>query len=579
MQVHPIPNHATLPDMPSATNTDHDGRYYTETEVDTFISNLIDGTTAFTAIDINGGTLANITIDGNWTAAGQTCADLGIVEACDSIIVDIDTLVVDAVQHRVGIGEASPSQALDLIGSLELENTTSSTTGVIYKGSVRFIHNFQHPSGNTAVPTGRNTFIGVNIGNFTMGETATETKHASFNTAMGYFALRFNTLGNNNSVMGYNALHFNTIGQSNLAMGSHALFENTSGLENLGVGFQASRYNQTGNQNTITGSYAGGFGAGSVNSFNRNSFFGARSAFNITTGSDNAFFGHRSGYNQTTISDLLIIDNQDRGSTAAEITDCLIYGIFAATPAGQSLRINGEILGSYGAKIGDGGSSNYTEINSSGDLTPVGTADIVIEKASGNGIKVDKTAKTFPFRDIIGDQFAKNTGATKPILTTYNGAINSWKFEVTDEAFITYHIPHDYVAGTPIFLHVHWSHIATNVTGGNVTFKLTSISAKAHNQEAFQSSPAVGTYTGTASTVQYQQILSEVLYSDGTPTGLEIDTATLEPDSVIELTFEVDANNITVSGGGVPDIFVHYIDIHYQSTNIGTKDKVPDFYA
>ena len=32
MQIIPIPNHATLPDMPSATNSDHDGRYYTETE-------------------------------------------------------------------------------------------------------------------------------------------------------------------------------------------------------------------------------------------------------------------------------------------------------------------------------------------------------------------------------------------------------------------------------------------------------------------------------------------------------------------------------------------------------------------
>ncbi len=27
MEIHPIPNHATLPDMPSATNPDHDGRY------------------------------------------------------------------------------------------------------------------------------------------------------------------------------------------------------------------------------------------------------------------------------------------------------------------------------------------------------------------------------------------------------------------------------------------------------------------------------------------------------------------------------------------------------------------------
>ena len=206
-------------------------------------------------------------------------------------------------------------------------------------------------------------------------------------------------------------------------------------------------------------------------------------------------------------------------------------------------------------------------------------SSVVLEKTSGKGIKVDTATPTFGFKDILGDQFTKNTGGTRPTLTVYNGVINSWLFGVGDEAFITYHIPHDYVAGTPIFLHIHWSHIGTFVTGGTVTFKLTSILAKAHNQQPFQSTPSVGTFTGTASSTQYQQILSEVLYSDGTPTGLEIDTANLEPDSVIELTFEVDANDLTVSEGAVPDIFVHFVDIHYQSTNIATKDKAPDFYV
>ena len=38
-------------------------------------------------------------------------------------------------------------------------------------------------------------------------------------------------------------------------------------------------------------------------------------------------------------------------------------------------------------------------------------------------------------------------------------------------------------------------------------------------------------------------------------------------------------NNIT-SGGAVPDIFVHYVDIHYQTSGlIGTKAKAPDFYS
>lgn len=206
--------------------------------------------------------------------------------------------------------------------------------------------------------------------------------------------------------------------------------------------------------------------------------------------------------------------------------------------------------------------------------------DIIVPKTSGTGIKIDSAAPGFGFADILGDQFSKNTGATKPLLTAYNGAINGWLFGVGDEAFISYHIPHDYVAGSEIFLHIHWSHIGTLVTGGDVTFKATSIYSKGHNQAAFQSTPATGTFTGTASTIQYQHILSEASYSASTPTGIQIDQDLIEPDGVIELTFEVDANNLTVSSGGVPDIFVHFVDIHYQSTGIiGTKAKVPDFYT
>jgi len=228
-------------------------------------------------------------------------------------------------------------------------------------------------------------------------------------------------------------------------------------------------------------------------------------------------------------------------------------------------------------------SDNVEDINSTGDIN-VGsdlsiTDYIIVPKASTTGMKVDLITPTFGFADIIGDQFSKNTGGTKPTLTAYNGVINSWQFSAGNEAYISYHIPHDYVKGTPIFLHIHWSHNSTVVTGGTVTFKLTSILAKGHNQQAFQTTPSVGTFVGTASTIQYQQIISEVLYSDGTPTGLQIDMDNLEPDSVIELTFEVDANNIT-SSAAVPDPFVHFVDIHYQSTGIfGTKDKAPDFYS
>ena len=272
-----------------------------------------------------------------------------------------------------------------------------------------------------------------------------------------------------------------------------------------------------------------------------------------------------------------------------------IIGAVGASPAhipdaGQSLLIQKDLEVQRNAFFG--GISNYSKIDSGGNISLVGTAKVItdmpfanakfpiLDKASGNGIKVDTTVPTFGFADLLGDQFSKNTGATKPALTAYNGVVQAWKFSAGDEAYITYHIPHDYVSGTDIFLHIHWSHIGTFVNGGTLTFKATSIYAKGHNQAAFTGTPAAGTFTGTPSTTQYQHILTETQYSASAPSGLQVDTDLLEPDGVIELTFEVDANNLTVSEGAVPDPFIHYVDVHYQTTGlIGTKAKAPDFYA
>lgn len=204
---------------------------------------------------------------------------------------------------------------------------------------------------------------------------------------------------------------------------------------------------------------------------------------------------------------------------------------------------------------------------------------INVPKASTNGIKVDTTTPTFGFADLLGEVIAKNTGASKPNFTTYRDNLLDFQFAAGKEEYFKYHIPHDYVKGTDIFVHVHWSHTGSLVTGGTLTFNVESSYSKSHNQAPFPAS-VNGDYNGAVSTVQYQQILSEVQLSASSPTGLQIDTDDLEPDGVIMMTLQMKTNSITVSGGGVPDPFIHYVDIHYQTTGlIGTKDKAPDFYV
>lgn len=211
---------------------------------------------------------------------------------------------------------------------------------------------------------------------------------------------------------------------------------------------------------------------------------------------------------------------------------------------------------------------------------------IVFDKSSGNGIKVDTTTPTFGFADLLGDQFSKNTGATKPTLATYNGATKAWQFSNGDEAYLSYHIPHDYVPSTDIHLHVHWSQNNAGATGGTVDFKYFAIYAKGHNQasgSAFTSTPITATFSsidindGGSGLNQYQQHFTEVTISAASATVALFDRDNFEPDGVIELTLEMDATNLT---GTPSDPFIHYVDIHYQTTGlIGTKSRTPDFYA
>jgi|GEM_PF-1127497 len=75
----------------------------------------------------------------------------------------------------------------------------------------------------------------------------------SLNTAVGSFALRYNTSGYSNTAIGYSVLHSNTTGFQNTANGIHALFSNTMGFYNAANGASALYSNTSGQGNTASG--------------------------------------------------------------------------------------------------------------------------------------------------------------------------------------------------------------------------------------------------------------------------------------------------------------------------------------
>lgn len=280
---------------------------------------------------------------------------------------------------------------------------------------------------------------------------------------------------------------------------------------------------------------------------------------------------------------------------AGVVTSNVVGGRFRAAVAGVSITAGTPVINYYGGQFTAVGNATGTTTAYGGYFSATGADtnygiyvndgisifndDIVLPKTSGKGIKVDVTTPTFGWRDLLGDVTVKNTGGTRPALIAYRDGLLDFEFAAGEEEYFKYHIPHDYVKGTDIFIHYHWSTNGALVNGGTLTFDYEISYAKAHAQAAFPASVSGTVVSATASSTQYTQELTEVQISASSPSGSQIDTDDLEPDGIIICTAGLNANNLTVSSGGVPDPFIHYVDIHYQSTNIGTKDKVPDFYT
>lgn len=247
---------------------------------------------------------------------------------------------------------------LNLNRSLVLPNTTGSTTGVLYKGNDRFIHNYQ--ATGTA---GNNIFIGINSGNFTMNGSSvdasqntavgnltlnaltTGSSNSAFgynslkgtttgfnNSAFGFGTLMTNTLGNDNSAFGILALLLNTTGSSNSSFGVSSLESNSSGSNNCAFGNNTLMSNTTGSSNSgfgdqcltekITGSGNSAFGSGSLNSLtggNFNTALGNSSGSQLTSGNNNITIGYNSQVPSNTGSDQLRLGNTNTSYAGVQV--------------------------------------------------------------------------------------------------------------------------------------------------------------------------------------------------------------------------------------------------------------------
>jgi hypothetical protein len=199
----------------------------------------------------------------------------------------------------------------------------------------------------------------------------------------------------------------------------------------------------------------------------------------------------------------------------------------------------------------------------------------VYPSSSDTGLKLDHNAPGWGWDDITGTLHTDfNTPGTSPDFVAYNGNLKARQFDVNDEAFIELHMPHDYAIGTDIFVHLHWSHNSLTVTSGAPTFVVEGTYAKGHNQAAF-GTPISVTLTEDANPTRFQHMVTEAQFSNAGGVGGLLDTSLLEPDGIFLLRVALTGNSI--DDGSKP--FVHFCDLHYQTTGLPTKNKNPNFYG
>ena len=256
-----------------------------------------------------------------------------------------------------------------------------------------------------------------------------------------------------------------------------------------------------------------------------------------------------------------------------------VAGIIEAvwTDAGEGVSADADLV----VKLmeSDGAAAEVVRFTSDGSA--VVSNDLILPKTSGKGIRVDTAAPTFGWRDLLGDVSIKTIGANDPDYNNY-AALGIYRYQfknnVVTEIFNDYHVPHDYVPGTEVHVHIHWSQTTIDTGGpaavpGDAKWYFDANYSRGHDRGAFPAGVTTVSVIQTASGTIRKHMIAEVQLS----TGGQIGGQDLEPDGIVTVRTYRDAADAADTLDQRP--WVHHIDLHYQSTNIATKDKAPDFYA
>lgn len=205
------------------------------------------------------------------------------------------------------------------------------------------------------------------------------------------------------------------------------------------------------------------------------------------------------------------------------------------------LDSSGLVITNGYAKLGDGGTTNYANFATDGELTLFGTARVL---------------KEF---ELNATSFAPgSSGASKVLLGHYDG----WSFGIGDEVVASFEIPHDWDSSTDLILYIYWyinEAYATN--SGEVQWRIQWSATPPSGTEAIDAP----THTGTIDFGD-QNIPATAKFLTKSSGGT-IAAASLSAGDLIGLTLD----RVALDGGNNPTaepVMVH-MEVHYISNKLG----------
>ena len=194
---------------------------------------------------------------------------------------------------------------------------------------------------------------------------------------------------------------------------------------------------------------------------------------------------------------------------------------------------------------------------------------IVMNSNATQGIKIgnEKNGYNFGWRTIAGHIRIRDIPATDPVWREI-GTTGFWafKFALDKRNFIVFHLPHDYVPNTQIYLNCHWLSDGTDVVN-TVKWQYTTAHALSYGQEPFNFTTPQIVSGETAPNGQY--------YHMNTAVG-PITVDDMQAEGIVYAKLDRITNGATDNTDG---IFVLAFEVSYQSTNLATKNRQPPFYT